>query len=142
MAQTLVLGGKEPNQGANTPRANPKPTKGQKRQGSYTEAQIAIIKKAHVEDGLGYRKICKLFPGFGLTENGVKGAIKRYRETGAFDRKAGSGRPASKRAESNIALVKDVFDVFAQQALSGQRRAQSSARTWGLSASARSRRSG
>ena len=43
-----------------------------KRSRGYTAAQIEIIKKAHLEEKMGYRSICKKSASFGLTESGVQ----------------------------------------------------------------------
>ena len=58
--------------------APPEPVR--KRQKAYAAMQLGIIKKAHIEDKLGRRKIVKKYPDMNLTEQGVKDAIARLKK--------------------------------------------------------------
>ena len=67
-----------------------------RREKEYTATQIDLIKKG-VEDGLGYSRIVKKYPGFGLTKSGVRDVVERFKKNGAVERKKGSGRKATAR---------------------------------------------
>ena len=81
-----------------------------KRGTSYNAAQMEIIRKSHVEEGMGYRKIVKKFPNYGFTEQGVKTACVRIKETGSVSRKEGTGREFTARTDGNIERVRSVME--------------------------------
>ena len=58
----------------------------------YSETQLGVVEKAR-KDGLGWRSIPKKHPGFDLTPEGVKSALRKLKKSnGALARAAGSGR--------------------------------------------------
>ena len=59
---------------------------------SYNAAQLGIIAQARKE-GLGWRRIPKKYPGFGLKAEGVKEVLRKMKKQGgSVVRVAGSGR--------------------------------------------------
>ena len=79
-----------------------------KRRQSYTPSQMEIIRVAHIDRGLGYKNIIKAYPEFGLTESGVRGVCERLDNTGATDRKSGSGRKKVVRTETKVEEARDL----------------------------------
>ena len=57
---------------------------------------------AHLAGDVGYNDIVRENGCFGLTESGVKNVCERLRETGATERKVGSGRKKVVRTESKV----------------------------------------
>ena len=51
-----------------------------------------------------------MYPGYGLTEQGVKDVCKRLNETGGTDRQSGSGAPRRARTEENVEAVRSVME--------------------------------
>lgn len=65
---------------------------GRPKGGSYSATQLGVIEQGR-KDGLGWRKIPKRHPGFGLTPEGVKTALRKLKKTnGDTTRARGSGR--------------------------------------------------
>ena len=96
----LALRGTDPREGGRGEK--------RKRRQSYTPAQMEIIRVAHIDNGLGYKKIIKAYPGFGLTESGVRDVCERLDKTGTTDRKAGSGRKKVVRTETKVEEAKEL----------------------------------
>ena len=75
---------------------------GRPRRSTYTAAQLGIIKVAKAA-GAGYREIPRAYPGHGLTASGAKEVLKKMAKNGGkTERRAGSGRPRTKRTKATI----------------------------------------
>ena len=70
---------------------------------------MGLIKKG-AEDGLGYSRIAKIYPGFGLKQSGARDVVERIKKNEAVGRKKGSGRKATARAQAAIEAVRQVAD--------------------------------
>ena len=72
-------------------------------------AQREIIEQCVREEGLGYKAILRKFPTYGFTEQGLKSAVERLRNTGTLDRKEGSGRKRSRRTPDAVEAARQFF---------------------------------
>ena len=64
---------------------------GKRRRGAQlTPAHRLIVEQSDREEGLWYKTIIRKFPNYGFTEQGLRSAAERLRNTGALGRKGGA----------------------------------------------------
>lgn len=66
---------------------------------SHTPSQMELIRAAHFDRDLGYVNIIMEYPGFGLTEPGVKNVRERLGASGASECKVERGGSSSHRSQ-------------------------------------------
>ena len=69
---------------------------------------MEIIRVAHIEENLGYRRIIKKYGHHGLTLSGVKDAVGRLRGSGSLEREKGSGAPKVRRTDAKVEEAREL----------------------------------
>ena len=72
------------------------------------EEDRILIKNLYYLKGYGAKTLMKEFPTKGWKKTTLNDFLKRLRETGSADRRAGSGRPRTARTRDNIDAVNEL----------------------------------
>ena len=87
-----------------------KRTRGEALTPAQKEIIYRCVRDAGEKDKMGYKAILKRYPEMGFTEQGLKAACRRLKDTGTLDRKSGSG---PKRARRTPDVVDDMRQFLA-----------------------------
>lgn len=83
----------------------------------FSKSDLDVIEACFTEKGWRGKRICREFPSKGWNPKRVNYAIRRFENTGSFDRKKGSGRPITATSDENQQLVEDL--VLSQESEPG-----------------------